>query len=123
VRSAIIATISALLLAGALGIHPLAPVAAAATLIAPRGPQFFPSNARIEDIRGNFARAIFYMHKEYGLPIDATMLPILIKWNRQDLVNQTERRRNDKIEQLQGTRNPFIDDPNLVRFEFPEQFR
>jgi deoxyribonuclease I len=73
--------------------------------------------------RGNFARTIFYMHREYGLPIDATMLPILIKWDRQDPVNQTERQRNDKIKQLQGTRNPFIDDPNLVRREFPGQFR
>jgi deoxyribonuclease I len=61
-------------------------------------------------IRGNFARAIFYMHTEYGLPIDPAMLQILIKWNRQDPVNRTERRRNDKIEELQGTRNPFIDD-------------
>lgn len=73
--------------------------------------------------RGNFARAIFYMHVEYGLPIDETMLPILIKWNTQDPVNQTERRRNDKIEELQGTRNPFIDDANLVRRTFPEQFQ
>jgi deoxyribonuclease I len=70
--------------------------------------------------RGNFARAIFYMHVEYNIPIDATMLPILIKWNRQDPVNQTERRRNNKIEQLQGTRNPFIDDVDLVRETFAE---
>jgi deoxyribonuclease I len=72
--------------------------------------------------RGNFARAIFYMHLEYNIPIDATMLPVLIKWDRRDPVNQTERRRNDKIERLQGTRNPFIDDPNQVRETFPEQF-
>ena len=69
--------------------------------------------------RGNFARAIFYMHVEYNIPIDETMLPVLIKWNRQDPVNQTERRRNNKIEQLQGTRNPFIDDPDLVHEVFP----
>jgi deoxyribonuclease-1 len=50
------------------------------------------------------------MHTEYGLPIDPAMLQILIKWNRQDPVNRTERLRNDKIEELQGTRNPFIDD-------------
>jgi deoxyribonuclease-1 len=73
--------------------------------------------------RGNFARAIFYMHLEYNVPIDATMLPVLIKWNRQDPVNQTERRRNNRIEQLQGTRNPFIDDANLVRGTFPEEFQ
>jgi endonuclease I len=63
------------------------------------------------------------MHLEYNIRIDETMLPILIKWNRQDPVNQTERRRNNKIEQLQGTRNPFIDDPDLLRDTFPEQFQ
>jgi deoxyribonuclease I len=72
--------------------------------------------------RGNFARAIFYMHREYNIPIDETMLPVLIKWNLRDPVNQTERRRNSKIEQLQGTRNLFIDDPDLVRQTFPERF-
>ena len=55
-------------------------------------------------------------------PSFQTMLPVLIRWNRQDPVNQTERRRNNKIEQLQGTRNPFIDDPDLVRATFPEEF-
>jgi deoxyribonuclease I len=72
--------------------------------------------------RGNFARAIFYMHLEYNIPIDYTMLPTLIEWNDDDPVNQTERRRSNKIEQLQGTRNPFIDDPDLVRETFPGEF-
>ncbi len=64
--------------------------------------------------RGNLARSIFYMCKEYGLPVDPAMLVVLKKWNKQDKPTQGERRRNDKIESFQGTRNPFIDDPLLA---------
>ena len=63
--------------------------------------------------RGDIARAVFYMHREYGLPIDQGLLPILKTWNRDDLPNSEERRRNDTIEASQGTRNPFIDQPGL----------
>lgn len=62
--------------------------------------------------RGNVARAIFYMHTEYGLPLDANMLEVLKQWNKQDEPSKDEIRRNDLIEKLQGTRNVFIDDPS-----------
>jgi deoxyribonuclease-1 len=62
-------------------------------------------------VRGNLARSIFYMCHEYGFPIDPTMLSLLKTWNKQDRPTTGERRRNDKIEAIQGTRNPFIDDP------------
>ena len=64
--------------------------------------------------RGNVARVIFYMHQEYGLPIEATLLPVLKVWNANDLPDGEERRRNNEIEALQGTRNTFIDDPSLA---------
>ncbi len=64
--------------------------------------------------RGNIARAIFYMHKEYGLPIDTRMVDLLKAWNRADPVSCHEMRRNNTIEELQGTRNPFIDHPKRV---------
>ncbi len=64
--------------------------------------------------RGNIARAIFYMHKEYGLPIDTRMVNLLKAWNRADPVSCHEMRRNNTIEELQGTRNPFIDHPKRV---------
>ncbi len=64
--------------------------------------------------RGNIARAIFYMHKEYGLPIDTRMVDLLKAWNRADPVSCHEMRRNNTIEELQGTRNPFIDHPKQV---------
>ncbi|MOA17915.1 Extracellular ribonuclease precursor [compost metagenome] len=59
------------------------------------------------------ARAIFYMHSEYGLPI-VGQVQMFQQWNRLDPVDDEERARNDQIEFLQGNRNRFIDDPTLA---------
>jgi deoxyribonuclease-1 len=64
--------------------------------------------------RGNIARAIFYMHKEYGLPIDHRDVELLNEWNRDDSPTYNEMRRNNIIEEIQGTRNRFIDHPKRV---------
>lgn len=63
--------------------------------------------------KGNIARAIFYMHIEYDLPIvgQASMYK---RWHRMDPPDGEENARNEKIGSLQGTRNRFIDDPALV---------
>ena len=66
------------------------------------------------EARGNIARAIFYMHKEYELPVPEAMKPLLLQWHKDDPVSEAERRRNKKIEELQGIRNAFIDDPTLA---------
>ncbi len=63
--------------------------------------------------RGDIARAIFYMHSEYQLPIDATLLPLLQGWNHDDPPDTYEIWRNDTISRLQGTRNQFIDNSAL----------
>jgi deoxyribonuclease-1 len=63
--------------------------------------------------KGNVARAIFYMHTEYGLPI-VGQPQMFQQWNRLDPVDDEERARNSRIEALQGNRNRFIDDPNLA---------
>ncbi|MBM7062246.1 endonuclease [Pseudomonas sp. UL073] len=63
--------------------------------------------------KGNVARAIFYMHKEYGLPI-AGQLQMYQRWNELDPPDAAEKARNAQIEQLQGNRNAFIDDPALA---------
>ena len=55
------------------------------------------------------ARAISYMHQEYGLPIEAGMLATLKTWNSENPPSAWERWRNGAIETLQDTRNPFID--------------
>ena len=63
--------------------------------------------------RGDIARAVFYMHQEYDLPIDATLLPLLQQWNNDDPPSTYEVWRNDAINRLQGTWNAFIDNPAL----------
>ena len=60
---------------------------------------------------GNIARSLFYMHWEYGLPLRNHSLKKLIRWHNDDPPSNDERRRNDIIEKLQGTRNSFIDEP------------
>ncbi|MCZ6874999.1 MAG: endonuclease, partial [bacterium] len=64
--------------------------------------------------RGNLARSIFYMHTEYHLPIPPAMVMLLKHWNREDPPSRHEQRRNQRIEAIQGTRNPFIDQPALA---------
>ncbi|MEJ2761141.1 MAG: endonuclease [Gammaproteobacteria bacterium] len=64
--------------------------------------------------RGNIARAYFYMHRRYGLPINPVMLPLLKRWNRDDPPSSQEKYRNNRIQTLQGVRNPYIDNPTLA---------
>ena len=64
--------------------------------------------------RGNIARSIFYMHSQYGAPIDRELLSLLKQWNREDPPSKQEMLRNNRIEELQGNRNPYIDNPALA---------
>jgi deoxyribonuclease-1 len=66
-----------------------------------------------DEAKGNIARAIFYMHSEYSLPI-VGQVQMYKKWHQMDPPDAEEKARNAKIEQLQGTRNRFIDNPELV---------
>lgn len=65
--------------------------------------------------RGNVARAIFYFSIRYSMPVEAFEEEILKHWNLEDPVDMDEIDRNNQIEKYQGNRNPFIDDPNLVK--------
>ena len=64
--------------------------------------------------RGNIARAIFYMYTKYNLPVSPGLFETLKDWNRQDPPSEQEQVRNDRIEKIQGTRNPYIDNPDLA---------
>ena len=64
--------------------------------------------------RGNIARAIFYMYSQYGLPVEKSMLEQLKRWNRSDPPSQQEILRNNLIEDIQGSRNPYIDKPAMA---------
>jgi len=64
--------------------------------------------------RGEIARAMFYMRDTYSLPIYRRQAEMLLRWHQADPPSAEERRRNDLIEQIQGNRNPYIDQPNLL---------
>ena len=66
------------------------------------------------DHQGNVARALFYFAARYGYHISDNEEYYLKKWHREDPVDDKERQRNDRIEDVQGNRNPFIDYPQIV---------
>lgn len=64
--------------------------------------------------RGEIARSMFHMASEYGLTLYSRHGRQLQAWSREDPPSAEERRRNDAIQAIQGTRNRFIDDPGLA---------
>ncbi len=66
-------------------------------------------------VRGDIARAMFYMKDTYGMVIFRKQGNLLLNWHEADPPSRFEKRRNDKIEKIQGNRNKFIDKPELAR--------
>ncbi len=77
-----------------------------------------------DEFKGDVARMMMYMYIRYGsrcLPSnvgvgttvsnDANMINLFLEWNAEDPVSQLEEQRNPILENLQGNRNPFIDNP------------
>lgn len=84
-----------------------------------------------DDAKGDIARALFYFATRYrsrdinlsrldGVgPAPSNHIPIyeeqaLRRWNISDPVSDKERLRQDRIEAIQGNRNPFVDVPEFV---------
>ena len=63
-----------------------------------------------DSVKDDIARSLLYMNSTYTLPLTG-MEPMLRQWHQEDPPDETERWRNYVIERLQGTRNPFIDNP------------
>lgn len=77
----------------------------------PRGaPVFEPPNGH----KGNVARALFYFSTRYDIQISPTEEMALRRWNFEDPVDAEEMNRNNEIFKLQGSRNPYIDHPELA---------
>lgn len=77
-----------------------------------------------DEWKGDVARMMMYMYLRYGnqcLPTgvgtgstmasDSNMLSLFIQWNVDDPVSDFEKQRNPILENIQGNRNPFIDNP------------
>ena len=99
---------------------------------------YFKSNTSWEAadrVKGDVARMLFYMAVRYENSGDSYYdnynlelaeysstsglhgkLSTLLEWDTIDVVSDWERRRNDRIYELQKNRNPFIDHPELVDY-------
>ena len=60
-------------------------------------------------VRGDIARAMFYMADRYQLEIRERQYQTLSQWHQQDPVSDEERRRNQAIKSIQGNSNPYIE--------------
>jgi uncharacterized protein len=86
-------------------------------------------------VKGDIARMLMYMAVRYegNGELDLELadkvntyptpyhgkLSTLLKWHKQDPVDAFEARRNNRIHELQGNRNPFIDHPEWVELIWP----
>ncbi|WP_442266241.1 endonuclease [Tenacibaculum sp. ZS6-P6] len=90
-----------------------------ASYITPEG-NWYPG----DEWKGDVARMMMYMYLRYGnqtLPTnvgvgnivatDPNMIDLFLQWNTEDPVSDFEKQRNPILEQEQGNRNPFIDNP------------
>jgi deoxyribonuclease-1 len=59
--------------------------------------------------RGKAARAMLYMRDEYDLYLKPKLDSLMQDWDRKYPPDEQEHMRNNRIEALQGNRNPWID--------------
>ena len=93
--------------------------------------QWDPASLGFEGARGEAARIIFYVSTRYhsrGLVLSNNpndnwdviksmgTLRYLVEWNNKYPVTNSERRRNDYLEEEGFGRNPFIDNPDLANY-------
>ncbi len=83
-----------------------------------------------DEVKGDVARAIFYMDIRYEGSNGEPNLRVvkgsnsgknevgdvctLLAWHKADPVSDFERQRNDEVQEIQGNRNVFVDSPELV---------
>jgi deoxyribonuclease-1 len=69
-------------------------------------------------VKGDIARIHFYMHKQYGLPLNSSFL-FLKTWDKKDPPSKEEISKNKIIKEIQGNNNPFVTDASLAdKLEF-----
>jgi deoxyribonuclease I len=63
-------------------------------------------------IRGDIARMALYMERLYGVEIDDEQRELLERWLEEHPPDEWELERHDRIEELQGNRNPYVRPPS-----------
>lgn len=84
-----------------------------------RGPAYNTGATSYEppdEHKGNVARAVFYFAVRYRLDISQGEEEYLRRWHQLDPVDEAELARNQRIYEIQGNRNPFIDDADLISY-------
>ena len=76
--------------------------------------EFCPGEMPAINIKGDIARAYLYMSYQYKIELKEGQENKLRKWHFEDPPGDWEKNRNDRIEAIQGNRNPFIDHPEWV---------
>ncbi|HNV68977.1 MAG TPA: endonuclease [Candidatus Ozemobacteraceae bacterium] len=75
-------------------------------------------NGKVFEVRpqqkGNTARAMFYFSMRYNKSIAPAQEAVLRQWHKGDPVDDEEIERNNRIENFQHNRNPFVDHPEFV---------
>ena len=86
-----------------------------------------------DEWKGDFARTYFYMVTSYSdftwktegvnmleqnhwPTLKKWAYELLLKWHREDPIDDIERERNEAVYLIQGNRNPFVDYPNLAEY-------
>ncbi len=64
--------------------------------------------------KGNVARAMFYFSVRYNKSIPTEQEKTFRRWHQEDPVDASEKARNDRVENFQHNRNPFVDHPEFV---------
>lgn len=61
------------------------------------------------EARGAIARSVLYAAATYGVELNPRFYATVVAWHRAYPPSAWERERNDRIERVQGNRNPFVD--------------
>lgn len=86
-----------------------------------------------DDMKGDVARAVFYMATQYPSTLwhgfsynmfvdnsyptlNRRAVTLMMSWHLADPVDNSERRRVDEVEKVQGNRNPYVDYPWLADY-------
>ena len=85
-----------------------------------------------DNVKGDVARSVLYLLIRYdSLSLSNSVggsnllgaKNALLKWHEEDPVDDLERRRNDRVYNKQGNRNPFIDHPEYANIIFGTNYQ